>query len=105
MACKYKKGMEVIVISGREKGKTGKILRLDHEKNRVIVVGVNMIKRATRPNQKNQQGGFVEKEAAFNMSNILAIDPVSKKPTRVGFAMIGGKKTRVSRASGQVVEA
>ncbi len=104
MACKFKKGMTVIAIAGREKGKSGKILRIDHERNRVIVEGVNMIKRATRPNPKNPQGGMVEREAMLHISNIAAIDPETKTPVRVGFAVVGGAKKRVARGSGKVVE-
>jgi large subunit ribosomal protein L24 len=105
MAHKLKKGMQVIVISGEERNKTGKILRIDREANRVVVEGVNMIKRATRPNQKNPQGGFVEREASLHISNIAAIDPDTKRPARIGFDSSSGQKVRVSRASGKVVEA
>lgn len=105
MAHKLKKGMEVIVLSGRERNKIGKILRIDREAERVVIEGVNMIKRATRPNQKNQQGGFVDREAALHISNVAAVDPDSKRPARIGFDTIGGRKVRVSRASGKSVEA
>lgn len=105
MAHKLKKGMNVIVITGRERNKTGKILRIDREAGRVVIEGVNMIKRATRPNQKNPQGGMVEREAAMHISNVAAIDPDSKRGVRIAFDSSSGQKMRVSRASGKVVEA
>jgi large subunit ribosomal protein L24 len=104
MAMKIKKGMAVVVISGKDRGKEGKVLVVDREKGRVVVEGVNIIKRATRPNPKNQAGGMVEREASIAVSNVSAIDPESKKPTRVGWADIGGVKTRVARRSGKSVE-
>ena len=104
MAMKIKKGMIVAVISGKDRGKQGKILVVDREKGRVVVEGVNLVKRATRPNPKNQAGGMVEREAAIAVSNVAAIDPDSKKPTRVGWARVGGAKTRVARRSGKSVE-
>lgn len=104
MACKLKKGMTVVVISGREKGKSGKILRIDRERNRAVVEGVNIIKRATRPNPKNPQGGIMEREAALHVSNLAGVDPDTKAPVRIGFAVVGGVKKRVARGSGKVVE-
>lgn len=105
MAFKLTKGMQVIVLSGRERNKVGKILRIDRENDRVVIEGVNMIKRASRPSQNNPQGGFLEREAALHISNVAAIDPDSKRPARIGFKTINGLKVRVSRASGKSVEA
>lgn len=105
MASKFKKGMTVMVIAGGSKGKTGKILRIDKASGRAIVEGVNIVKRATRPSQQNPGGGFVEREAALAISNIAAIDPETKGPTRIGFTMSGEDKVRVSRSSGKSVEA
>lgn len=104
MAAKLKRGMNVIVIAGREKHKSGKILHIDRDKNRVIVEGVNMIKRATKPNQKNQQGGMVEREAALHISNVAAVDPDSKGESRVGFEGTGKQKVRIARASGKAIQ-
>lgn len=100
---KLKKGMNVVVISGRDKFKEGKILTIDRDKNRVIVEGVNLIKRATKPNQKNQQGGMVEREAALHISNVACVDPESKGAARIGFEIVGKEKVRVSRASGKAL--
>jgi large subunit ribosomal protein L24 len=105
MAHKLKKGMNVIVLSGRERNKSGKILRIDREAGRVVIEGVNMIKRSTRPNQKNPQGGMIEREAALHISNVAAIDPDTKRGVRIGFDSSSGQKMRVSRSSGKVVEA
>jgi large subunit ribosomal protein L24 len=102
-----RKNDNVLVISGNAKGKTGKVLKVYPEKNRVIVEGVNIMKRHSRPSQKNPQGGIVQREATINVSNVMLLDPKSGKPTRVGTKVVKdattGKKTRVrvSVASGE----
>ena len=101
---KIKKGDRVIVISGRDKGKTGDVLKVTPEKNRAIVQGVNMIKRHQRPSQ-TVQGGIVEKEAAIDISNRAHIDPKDQKATRVGFKFLeGGRKVRFAKRSGEVID-
>jgi large subunit ribosomal protein L24 len=105
MKLKIKKGDKVVVITGRDKGKSGEVLRVLREENRVLVQGVNMVKRHTRPGA-GQAGGIVEKEAAIHISNVAHIDPKSSKPTRVGYKELeGGRKVRVARRSGEVLDA
>lgn len=99
---KVKKGDEVIVIAGREKGKKGTITKVIPDERRVIVGGVNMVKRHTKPSRTGA-GGIVEKEASLHVSNVALIDAKSGKPTRVGYKMEGDKKIRISRRSGEAV--
>jgi large subunit ribosomal protein L24 len=95
---------EVIVISGKDRGKRGKVLRVDPSKQRVYVEGLNMIKRHQRPTQTaagQQAGGVIEREGPIHVSNVMPIDPKDGKPTRVGSELIEGKRVRVARRSGQ----
>ncbi len=102
---KIKKGDKVVVISGRDKGKSGEVLRVLVEENRALVQGVNMVKRHTRP-RPGEPGGIVEKEAAIHVSNIAHVDPKSQKPTRVGFKILeDGRKVRFAKRSGEVLDA
>ena len=104
MAAKIKKGDKVVVISGSDKGKTGEVLKVLPAENRVIVQGVKMIKRHTRPSAGNQ-GGIVEKEATIHVSNVAHIDPKTDKPTRVGFKFIeDNRKVRFAKGSGEVID-
>jgi large subunit ribosomal protein L24 len=106
MAMKIKKNDQVLVIGGRDRGKRGRVLRVEPEKRRVIVEGVSMIKRHTKANpQKNVKGGIVEREASIHVSNVMLVDPDSSSPTRVGYTVnADGTKTRISRKSGAVVD-
>ena len=97
---KIKKDDIVIVIAGKDKDKTGKVLSVKDGK--VIVEGVNVVKKHTKPNQMNQNGGIVEKEAAIDASNVMLF--VDGKATRVGFEVKDGKKVRVAKATGEVIE-
>jgi large subunit ribosomal protein L24 len=102
---KIKKGDKVVVITGKDKGKTGEVLRVVPAESRVLVQGVNMVKRHTRPAMGNP-GGIVEKEAAIHISNVAHIDPKSDKPTRVGYRTLDdGRKVRFARRSGEVLDA
>ena len=102
---KIRKGDKVVVVTGRDKGKSGEVLRVLRDEDRVLVQGVNMIKRHTRP-AAGQPGGIVEKEAAIHISNVAHIDPTSNKPTRVGYKVLeDGRKVRVARRSGEVIDA
>ena len=103
MKLKIKTGDTVKIIAGEEKGKEGKVLRVDREKNRAIVEGLNLVKKHTKPNAQNPQGGIVEKEASIHISNLSLIDPKTKKATRVGFEVKDGKKVRVSKKSNVVI--
>jgi len=95
----------VMVIAGNSRGKTGKVLKVYPEKNRIIVEGVAIMKRHTRPNQKNPQGGIVQREQTIHMSNVMLLDPKTNEPTRVGRKFVkdettGKKKSmRVSKAT------
>ena len=96
---------EVIVISGKDKGKTGKVLRVDPEKNRVYVEGLNIIKRHTRPRPGTMEaGGVIEREGPIHVSNVMLIDPKDKKRTRVGISRDGGTRSRVSRRTGEKLD-
>ena len=97
---KIKKDDMVIVIAGKDKDKTGKVLSVKDGK--VIVEGVNVVKKHTKPNQMNQNGGIVEKEAAIDVSNVMLL--VDGKATRVGFEVKDGKKVRVAKTTGKVIE-
>lgn len=97
---RVRRGDEVVVIAGKDKGRSGKVLRVVREKGRVVVEGVNLIKRATRPNpQKNIKGGIVEREASIALSNVMQKDPNTSKPTRVGVRVEGGERVRFAKKS------
>ena len=101
---KIKKGDKVVVTTGRDKGKSGEVARVLRAEDRVLVQGVNMVQRHTRPTQFNT-GGIVEKEAPLHISNVAHIDPKTDKPTRVGFRVEeDGRKVRVARRSGEAVD-
>ncbi len=101
---KFRKNDEVIVIAGKHKGKVAKIISLDYKKNLVIIEQVNMVKKHTKPNQTNSEGGIIEKEAAINISNIaLASKGKEKKAIKVKFVKQGDKKIRVDKKSGKEV--
>jgi large subunit ribosomal protein L24 len=96
----------VVVRAGKDRGKRGRVLRVVADKTRVVVEGVNMIKRHTRPNpQKNIKGGIVEREAPIHASNVMLLDPDSNEPTRVGTKVLGdGRRVRIARKSGATVD-
>src|SRR4030095_1144231 len=94
----------VVVIAGKEKGKRGKVLRVLKEQNRVVVERVMMVKRHTKPSQRNQQGGIIEKEGTIHLSNVMPVDPGSDKPTRVKVKVDDGTRRRIGK-SGTVIEA
>ncbi len=101
---KIKKGDNVVVIAGRDKGRTGEVLRVLPAERRAVVQGVNMVKRHTKP-QMGNPGGIVEKELALHISNIAHVDPASGKPTRIGYRVLDdGRKVRVARRSGEVID-
>jgi large subunit ribosomal protein L24 len=101
---KIKKGDRVVVITGREKGKTGEVLRVLREEARVVVQGLNMVKRHTKPSAAST-GGIVEKEASLHISNVAHIDPKTSKATRIGYKLMeGGRKVRVARKSGETID-
>ena len=99
-----KKGDNVVVISGKDKGKQGTILAAYPKKNRVLVEGVNIVKKHSKPSQVNPQGGIISREAAIHVSNVMPLDPKSGKPTRVGYKIENGKKVRVAKISGETLD-
>ena len=99
-----KKGDTVYVNAGNYKGETGKVLSVDPSKDRAIVEGVNIVKKHTKPNAKNPQGGIVSQEAPIHVSNLQLIDPKSGKPPRVGYRMDGDKKVRYAKKSGEEIK-
>ena len=106
MAAKIRKGDRVQVLTGRDKGKRGEVLTVRPAENRALVQGVNLVKRHQKPRGLNAPGGIQEKEAPIHLSNLALLDPKSGKPTRVGFRLLeDGKKVRVARPSGEVLDA
>ncbi|EIJ80007.1 50S ribosomal protein L24 [Bacillus methanolicus PB1] len=99
-----KKGDKVMVISGKDKGKTGIILAAFPKQSRVLVEGVNIIKKHSKPSQANPQGGIISQEAPIHVSNVMPIDPKSGEPTRVGYKVVDGKKVRIAIKSGEVLD-
>ena len=100
-----KKGDNVYVLSGEDRGKQGRVLSVDAKKNRAIVEGVNIVTKSAKPSAKHPQGGFIKMEAPINISNVALIDPKSGKPTRVGYRFdADGKKVRYSKKSGEEIK-
>ena len=105
MAAKIKKGDKVVVITGRDSGKTGEVFEVRPAEGRALVRGINLVKRHTRQTQQTQ-GGIITKEAPINLSNIAIADPKDGKPTRVGFKTLAdGKKVRFAKRSGETIDA
>lgn len=105
MAAKIKKGDYVVVISGKDKGRKGEVLKVSPKDERVVVKGIRMVKRHVRPSQMDPDGGIKEFEAPIHVSNVAHLDPNEDKPTRVGFKTLkDGKKVRVARKSGEVID-
>ena len=101
---KIRKGDRVKVIAGRRKGKVGDVLRVLATEQRVVVSGVSVIKRHTKPS-RTDSGGIIEREAAIHVSNVALLDPKSDKPTKIGFKFLeDGRKVRVARASGETLD-
>ena len=105
MAARIRKGDRVVVITGADKGKRGEVLRMIPKANRAIVQGVRVATHHTKPRRMGQPGGIQHVEATIDLSNLMLIDPKSDKPTRVGFRVLDdGRKVRVAKATGQVIE-
>lgn len=100
-----KKDDTVIVITGKDKGKKGRVIAAYPRENRVLVEGVNMVKKHARPSQANPQGGILNQEAPIHVSNVMLIDPKSGQPTRIGYKVLdNGKKVRIAKKSGEVID-
>jgi large subunit ribosomal protein L24 len=102
MAAKIKKGDRVILLAGKDKGRTGNVTQVMPKDSRVVVQGLNMVQRHTRPSQGDPQGGIKHKEASVHVSNVAIVDQTGK-PTRVGFEVRDGKKVRVAKTTGEVI--
>ncbi len=102
MAAKIKKGDTVVILTGKDKGRKGEVSKVVTETDRVVVKGVNMVQRHTRPSQGNPNGGIVNKEASIHVSNVAHVDS-NGKPTRVGFRVEGDKKVRFAKTTGDVI--
>ena len=102
MAAKIKKGDRVVVLTGKDKGKTGSVTKVWPKECRVLVEGVNIVQRHTRPTQLDPQGGIKNKEAPLHLSNVAIVD-ANGKPTRVGFRVDGDKKVRFAKSTGEVI--
>jgi large subunit ribosomal protein L24 len=102
MAVKIRTGDQVIVITGKDRGKTGKVQSVDPKKDRVVVEGVNIVKRHQKPTalNPNQESGVIEREGGIHISNVMLVDPETKKRTRVGISRDGKNRHRVTRSSG-----
>ncbi|MDG4946263.1 50S ribosomal protein L24 [Weeksellaceae bacterium KMM 9713] len=100
---KIKKGDQVIVLAGGDKGKTGEVVRVIPSKNRAVVQSLNMIKKHTKPSATSPQGGIVEMEAPIHISNLALVDPETGKATKVGYRMEDDKKVRFAKKSGKTV--
>jgi|ERR1039457_6706357 large subunit ribosomal protein L24 len=110
MPARIKSNDDVIVIGGKDRGKTGKVLRVDLKNDRVYVEGLNIVKRHQRPRQvagaerAEQVGGVIEKEGPIHVSNVMLVDPKDGKPTRVGFEVREGKRFRIAKRSGSRID-
>jgi|SRR5690349_11082625 large subunit ribosomal protein L24 len=99
-----KKGDTVIVIAGKDKGKQGVVLEAFPKKSRVLVEGVNLVKKHAKPSQDNPQGGILNQEASIHSSNVMHVDPKSGERTRIGYKEENGKKVRVAKRSGEALD-
>ena len=102
MSAKIKKGDRVMVLAGRDKGRQGNVLKVLPKDDRVVVEGLNMVQRHTRPTQGDPQGGIKNKEASLHLSNVAIVDS-NGKPTHVGFKVDGDKKVRIAKTTGEVI--
>jgi len=101
---KIKKGDRVVVVTGRDRGKQGEVLRVVRKEDRLIVQGVNMVKRHSRPSA-GHPGGIIDKEAPIHISNVAHVDPSTSRPTRVGYRLLDdGRKVRFAKRSGEVLD-
>jgi len=102
MAAKIKKGDRVVLLTGKDRGRQGRVLKVMPKEERVVVEGLNMVKRHTRASQTDPQGGIKNMEASVHVSNVAVVDSTGK-PTRVGFRLEGDKKVRFAKTTGEVI--
>jgi large subunit ribosomal protein L24 len=104
MAAKIKKGDKVVVLTGRDKGRSGEVLSVDRSESRALVQGISLVKRHTRQTAQ-QEGGIISKESPVHLSNLAIVDPKSGKPTRIGFKILDdGRKVRFAKRSGDLID-
>ena len=104
MAARIRKGDTVVVITGTSKGRRGEVLSVNPTEQRAVVRGANIVQRHQKATRMGEQGGIIPKEAPIHLSNLKLVDPVSEKPTKVGFRVLeDGKKVRIAKATGQVI--
>jgi large subunit ribosomal protein L24 len=104
MAAKIKKGDKVVVLTGRDKGRSGEVLSVNPSESRALVQGINLVKRHQRQTAQ-QEGGIISKESTINLSNLAIVDPKSGKPTRIGFKILDdGRKVRFAKRSGDLID-
>jgi large subunit ribosomal protein L24 len=102
---KIKREDTVLIISGNDKGKRGRVLRVYPEQDRIIVEGVRMMKKHTKPTQRDPQGGIIEREASLHVSNVMLVDPKNDEPTRVSRQRLDeGRRVRVAKRSGEMID-
>lgn len=102
---KFKTGDQVMIMAGKDKGKTGKISKIIKTQNKVIITGLNLVKKHLKPDANNQSGGIIDVEAPLAVSNIMLIDPKTNKPTRVGYTVNkDNKKVRIAKKSGAKID-
>lgn len=104
MAARIKKNDSVMILAGKERGKIGKVIRVQPQQDRAVVERLNMVKRHVKPRGPQDSGGILEKEASIHLSNLMLVDPQDGRPTRVGFKVVDGRKMRVSRRTGNVLD-
>ena len=104
MAARIRKNDSVMIMAGKERGKIGKVIRVIPSEDRAVVERLNMVKRHRKPRGPQDAGGIMEKEAPVHLSNLMLIDPQDGRPTRVGFTVVDGRKLRVSRRTGNVLD-
>ncbi len=105
MAARIRKGDQVVVITGSDRGKQGEVLSVLPKDRRAVVRGIRIAKKHTKPNGQGEQGGIIEREASIDLSNLKLVDPKTGKPTKVGFRVLDdGRKVRVAKATGQIIE-
>jgi large subunit ribosomal protein L24 len=105
MAARIKKGDQVEIITGADKGRRGEVLQVLPREDRAVVRGIRVVKRHTKPTGMGNPGGIIEKEGTIHLSNVMLIDPKTDKPTKVGFRVLdGGRKVRFAKSTGEVIE-
>lgn len=101
---KIRKGDKVLVIAGKDRNKTGVVERVLTSKNRVVIGGVNMVKKHLKRSTQNPQGGIIDKTLPIHLSNVMLLDPANNKPTRVGYKLAGKEKVRIAKKSGETIK-